>query len=308
MEQYCDGGLIDTDTPNTSNLRAPNQPTGSTNLRAPCQPTGSKSAYGLHCALESSGPLGGLSGIVLRPNPKDPQAAPPPKAVSVSVKNTDGLFCLLPPCVQFGGLLLIGSHLSTWAAGETPCGRLSRCPGRRSPWRSCWNWLLSSPDPARAPEQQHPPHCSLRAPHDGGSPAPEPPRATALFASSVAGALAGWRCSRFALCSALPQLDPRSISLLMRQGRRGRGFGLSPPACRAKGSHRSPAARDASVCRPVAAAAPPKAVSARGWALPSLRSGTAFSSLGVKPSPQRAFLSAGAYRCPLTAGWGLRVV
>lgn len=58
----------------------------------------------------------------------------------------------------------------------------------------------------------------------------------------------------------------------------------------------------------------PKAVSARGRALPPLRSGEAFSSLGVKPCPQRAYLSAGALRIPhqtsalvesAVLGWGV---
>ena len=43
--------------------------------------------------------------------------------------------------------------------------------------------------------------------------------------AEVVGALAGWRCSRKALCSALPQLDPHSISL---SGGWGRGRRLSP--------------------------------------------------------------------------------
>ena len=63
----------------------------------------------------------------------------------------------------------------------------------------------------------------------GGSPAPVPPRATALLAGSVVGALAGWRCSRVTLRSALPQLDPHSSSLSGGWGRRGRWSPAPPP-------------------------------------------------------------------------------
>ena len=107
----------------------------------------------------------------------------------------------------------------------------------------------------------------------------------------------------------------RTVALIQRII--GRGFRCHPRPMTRWGSlslvrwgrslrsrpHRTSSPLDAVALRssssPVAPAPPPKVVSARGKALPPLRSGTAFSSLGAKPCPQRAYLSATAYRCPL---------
>lgn len=131
-----------------------------------------------------------------------------------------------------------------------------------------------------------------------------------------------FRLARRSYCRPFPTPAATPLSLLspLPLGRAPRSTGAPPPpnpraslrsglrvvevvAAGASGSQwvgvglRCPCARHPPTVRPVAPSAPPKAVSARGWALPPLRSGFAFSSLGVKPSPQRAFLSAGAYRC-----------
>ena len=81
---------------------------------------------------------------------------------------------LLPPnpCYNSGAtapsllavVWLIGSFLSTWECGETPCGRFSTPPGRNEPWCSRRFGLQESPRSARTPEPNTPARCrsSLR--------------------------------------------------------------------------------------------------------------------------------------------------